>query len=130
MNPSSPAPRRRKLLAGIAVLAVLLCAALAWWHWRSPIQNEEVAAFLNRALGGNRVRFTVDRMVIVRQDDADLQVTVTARAVTLWPLFSKVDAADYLRRTFASRHRVPIPGSHCRPPRPRRMELLRGLRRL
>jgi len=51
-------------------------------------------------MGGGKVQFTVVRVAVTRPNGADLRVAVTATARTLRPLYSKVDAAEYMRATF------------------------------
>ncbi|HEY4988608.1 MAG TPA: hypothetical protein VII09_02320 [Opitutaceae bacterium] len=99
MSPTLPVSPKRKVLAGLAVLALALGGFVAWWHWRSPVDSAELAAFLDKTEGGGHLRFTVDHFGTVRQGDGDLQVSVTATARPLEPLYSSVDAADYLKRT-------------------------------
>jgi hypothetical protein len=99
MNHPLPAPAKRALIGLIAIL-VLVAGFLARRHWQTQIRPDAVAAFLDRTAGGGLVRFSVLRTEILRQDDADLQVSVAATARTFQPLFSKIDTSDYLRRTF------------------------------
>jgi hypothetical protein len=96
----TPAYPKRILLTGIAILALILCAMVAWWHWRTPLGKPEIASFLDRTEDNGRFRFTVDRVAAQRQDDGSLQLSVVATARTQQPLYSRIDTADYLRRTF------------------------------
>ena len=100
MNPPLPAPSKRTVLGGIAILALMLGGLFAWRHWRTPVSTAEVAAYLDRAVGGGRLRFSAVQIRILQRDEADLQMAVAAMARPLEPLYSKIDAADYLQRKF------------------------------
>jgi len=100
MNPPHLASSRLRLLGGAAIIVLAACGFLAWRHWRLPVRTEDVEAFLDRKAGGGRVRFALTRMGTLRKGEADLELNVTATARVLWPLYSKIDASDYLRRTF------------------------------
>ena len=100
MNHPLLAPTKRTFIGGIVILAVVLGGFFVWRRGQTPDLKEAVAAFLDRTVGGGRVRFSVVRIGIVRPGDADLQLSVAATARTLLPLYSRIDATDYLRRTF------------------------------
>lgn len=100
MKPPSLALSKRTILSGIAVLALILAGILAWQHERTMVRADDVAAFLNRTVAGGRVRFSVTEIETLAQNEANLQMTVTATARTPVALYSKIDASDYLRRTF------------------------------
>ena len=93
------ASTKRTFLGGIVILALVL-GGPAWWHSRAPVSTADVSTFLDRTVGGGRMRFFETRVETLRQDDADLQLTVAATARLLKPLYSKIDAADYLQREF------------------------------
>jgi hypothetical protein len=81
------------------VLALALALVFAWRQWRMPVRAEEVASFLDRTMGAGKVRFSDVRIDVARLENGDLRLAVFATAKTLRPLYSKVDAADYFRRT-------------------------------
>lgn len=101
MNPPSTTPAKRTLVAGSVILALAAAGILAWWHFRAPVRAEEVAGFLNKAVGAGKVGFSDVRIGITRQGDSELQLTVAATARTLFPLYAKVETADYLHTTYS-----------------------------
>jgi len=97
MNPQT---RRITLVAAIAALAAAVGGAVFWLHARSTIPEGDVAAFLDATAGSGRVRFTIAKIETLRQDDAGKQVSVTAKAWPVQPLYAKADVAEYMLRTF------------------------------
>jgi hypothetical protein len=100
MNHPLLAHTKRTSIAVTVVLALVVGGYLGWQHWQSQVRPEALAAFLDKTAGGGRVRFSVVRTGILRQDEADLEMTVAATARTIQPLYSKIDTSDYLLRTF------------------------------
>ncbi len=100
MKPPSLALRPRTILGVIAALAVIAAGLIAWQHWRTSVRSGDVEAFLNRTAGGGRVLFSVRQIEALPQGEASRQLTVTATARTPVALYAKIDAADYLQRTF------------------------------
>jgi hypothetical protein len=100
MNPPNPALPRRLLLGGIAVLALLAGGFLLWRHLQTSVSNEEAAAFLDKTVGGGQLRFTVQSVETLRQEAGGPELTVTARALPIRPLYMRADAAEYLHRNF------------------------------
>ena len=96
-----PAPRSpRTLIVGLVILVLVGAGLLVWWrHGRTP-GADDVTAFLNRTAGGGRVRFSVVKMEALPQGEAGVLITVATVARTTGPLYGKIDAADYLLRTF------------------------------
>jgi len=99
MEPPSPKSSKRALFAACAVLVLAVAGIVAWRLLRTPIGTEEVAAFLNKAVGAGKVQFSDARIEITRMGESDLQVTVAATARAMLPLYSRVDATEYLRGT-------------------------------
>ncbi len=99
---SQPPNARSKsvFVTGIAVVALLVGAVLAWRHWRTPVPVEDVTAYLDGTVGGGRVRFSDVRVAVLRRDDSGLLIAVAANSSSLGPLYSKIDASEYLHRTF------------------------------
>lgn len=100
MGQSSLARSKRIILGGSIVLALVCGGLLAWWHGRPPIPAADLEGYLDKTFGGGRVLFSVLQSTELRLDENDLQVSVTATARTLQPLYSQIDAPQYLRRTF------------------------------
>jgi hypothetical protein len=100
MNHPFLASTKRAFFCGIAILALIFGGFLAWRHSRTSVPTEEVAAFLDRTVGDGQLRFSAVQIGSLQHDDANLQITVEATARTLRPLYSKIDAADYLQRSF------------------------------
>lgn len=98
-TPSSTSAKRI-LVAGSVVLALAIAGILTWRQLRSPVRTEDVAGFLNKAVGAGKVGFSDVRIGITRQGDSELQLTVTATARTLFPLYARVETADYLHATY------------------------------
>jgi hypothetical protein len=88
------------LIAGIAIAVLVIGGVLAWLHWRSPVPTEDVTAYLDGTVAGGRVRFSDVKVDTLRRDESGLLIAVVANSTSLGPLYSKVDAAEYLRRTF------------------------------
>ncbi|HEY5078353.1 MAG TPA: hypothetical protein VII43_00845 [Opitutaceae bacterium] len=95
MNPST-----RRMLLGFVALAIAVGGVLAWRLGRASVGKEEVAAFLDKSVGGGIVRFEEIAIEPVRRADGDQQLRVSAKASAVQPLYSKADAADYLARAF------------------------------
>jgi hypothetical protein len=95
---SPPVPRsQRTIIVSLVVLALLGAGLLVWWrHGRTPAA-EEVTAFLNRTVGGGRVRFSEVKMAALLQGEAGQQILVVTTAKTIGSLYTRIDAADYLR---------------------------------
>ena len=91
---------KRTLLAGGLMLALIVAGFFGLRHWRNPIPAEEVASYLDKVMGAGKVRFSDVRVEATRLENGDLRLAAYATARTLRPLFSKVDAAAYLRGTF------------------------------
>ena len=72
---SPPVPRsQRTIIVSLVVLALLGAGLLVWWrHGRTPAA-EEVTAFLNRTVGGGRVRFSEVKMAALLQGEAGQQI--------------------------------------------------------
>jgi hypothetical protein len=100
MSTPPPAPSRRTVLGATAVLLLVLMGLLAWRYARTRIEPTEVAAYLEKAFGGGNVRFTDVRVETQGQEESGQRITVSAKGWTLRPLYTKIDAADYLARTF------------------------------
>ena len=94
------ASAKRTFLGGIAILALILGGFLGWLHFRTQVPAAEVTAFLDRTAGAGRLRFSAVEIKARRLDEGGLQLNVDATARTLQPLYSKIDASDYLRRKF------------------------------
>ena len=91
----------RRTLLGVMVILTIVCAGLLIWkHLQTPVPATEVGAFLDRKLGDGRYRFSALQIEILRKDDADLQLSVAATARLLEPLYSKIDATDFLLGKF------------------------------
>ena len=88
------------LLGGFVLVALAACGFLAWQYGHRSVGRAEVGAFLDRTSGGGQVRFSVTKVEPLRRVDGDLQVSVTANALPLQALYSKIDTSDYLSRTF------------------------------
>jgi len=136
MNPP-PLPRSRRVLpAALALLVVVAAAAGVWWWMRPVVPPADVEAFLNRTAGGDRFRFTADKIGTIRQGEGELQLTVDATAHVLLPLYQAVDTADYLEHTLGvdvaataeGRRLLALPRtgatSDIRPPDPYKFTLL------
>ena len=95
MNPST----RRLLLGGLA-LAIVVGGLLAWRLGRTSVRTDDVAQFLDKAVGGGLVRFEDVEIEPVRRVDADRQLGVSAKASPVQPLYTTVDPAEYLARSF------------------------------
>jgi hypothetical protein len=100
MSPSPNARSTSVFIAGIAIAVLLVAGVLAWLHWRSPVPTEDVTAYLDGTIGGGRVRFSDVKVDSLRRDESGLLIAVAANSTSVGPLYSKVDAAEYLRRTF------------------------------
>jgi hypothetical protein len=100
MNHPLFVPTRRTFFGGIAILALILGGILAWRHFRTQAPAAELTAFLERTAGAGRLRFSAVEIRTLRQDEGGLQLSVAATARTLQPLYSKIDATDYLRQKF------------------------------
>jgi hypothetical protein len=92
---------KRLILAGVVAVAVILAGFLAWRHWRMPVDSSAVASFLDKAVGGGRVRFSDLKVSAAPLESGDLQLNVGATARAVVPLFSGADPTDYLRRTLS-----------------------------
>jgi hypothetical protein len=97
MNPQSS---RKTIIAGVAALAVAVGCFLLWRHTGASVPADEVAAFLDATQGNGRVRFTVVKIDTLRQDAAGRQVAVAAKAWPVQALYTRIDTADFLQRTF------------------------------
>ena len=95
--PLSSVPNRKKWILSGGV-AVALLAVAGWWYWHSPVSSDEVAAFLDRTEGGGRVFFSHLKVGTFQQGDSALEFTIEARAETLVPLYTRIDAEEFLRR--------------------------------
>jgi hypothetical protein len=93
------AAKKRTILGCAAALALAAGAALFWWHGRVPVAKADVAAFLDRTQGGDRLRFTVEAVAPLREANGEIQLGVAATGHATGPLFTKLDAADYLARS-------------------------------
>jgi hypothetical protein len=91
---------RRTVLGGIVILALALGAFLVWRHERDRIRAPEIEAYLDKSFGGGNVRFSDAHVETLGQDEAGVRIAVSAKAWSLRPLYVKIDAADYLQRTF------------------------------
>jgi hypothetical protein len=94
-------PPNRRILAIAAV--AFLCAAVGgflFWRARTSIPESEVAAFLDTTVGSGRVRFTVVKMTPLPGKGAGRQVSVSAKAWPVQPLYTKADTPEYLLRVF------------------------------
>jgi hypothetical protein len=100
MNPSPSTSSRRLLLGAIVIVAAAAGGTLAWHSRRASPGKEQVAAFLDKAAGAGQLRFSAVTIEPLQKVEGDLQVTVTAQAWPLQPLYTRIDPADYLRRTF------------------------------
>ena len=96
MQTPLPKSTRLALIASGAVLALGLVASVALRQRRAAIRANEVAVYLDKAAGAGKVTFSGLRVAVTRQGDADLGMSVSATASATAPLYSKVDAADYL----------------------------------
>lgn len=94
---SAPRPQR-PLIISLVIVALVCAGLLGWWRHGQTPGTEEVSAFLNRTAGAGRVRFSVVKMDVLSQG-SDSQLTVVATARSIGPLYTKNDAADYLRNT-------------------------------
>jgi hypothetical protein len=100
MNHPLLAPIHRPLLVGIVAIALVSGGFFAWQRGRTSVPTEELAAFLDRTVDRDRVQFSEVRMEILQPERTDLRMAVDATARTIRPLYSPVDAADYLGRRF------------------------------
>lgn len=100
MSKPFPALSKRAVLGGLAILALVLGGLLAWRYARARIQAPEIAAYLDRTFGGGNVRFSDVQIETQGQTEVGQRITVSAKAWTLRPLYTKIDASDYLQRTF------------------------------
>jgi hypothetical protein len=98
MNPPSTARSRRALITGIAVVALISGSVLAWLNLRMVVPEAEVTAYLDGTLGDGRVRFSDVKVDTLRKEESGLLIAVAATARSLGPLYSKIDAAEYLHR--------------------------------
>ena len=73
MNQPPPARSRRLLAAALALLVAAAAAAAVWAWLRPAVPPADVEAFLNRTAGGDRFRFTADKIGTIRQGDARQQ---------------------------------------------------------
>lgn len=85
------------LLAASLVLVLALAGILVASRWRAPLRSDEVAAFLERSAASGKYKLSDVKITVTRLGDADLRVSVAATARTTGPLYSRVDAADYLQ---------------------------------
>jgi len=85
------------LLAASLVLVLALAGILVASRWRAPLGSDEVAAFLERSAASGKYKLSDVKITVTRLGDADLRVSVAATARTTGPLYSRVDAADYLQ---------------------------------
>lgn len=85
------------LLAVSVALGLAVAGILVAGRWRAPLRADEVAAFLELTAGSGKYTFADVRIAITRLGDADLRVSVSATAKATGPLFSRIDAADYLQ---------------------------------
>jgi hypothetical protein len=88
------------MIVGAAAIVVLAAAAFFFWLHGHSVPAGEVAAFLDRTVGGGQVRFEVQKIDSLGSDAAGRKIAVLAKAWPVQPLFNKVDMGDYLRRTF------------------------------
>jgi hypothetical protein len=100
MEPPQPARRLIALFGVGLMLAFALACFFAWRIWGMPVRVEEVASFLDKTMGAGKVKFSGVRVGVTRLENGDLKLAVFATARTLRPLYSKVDAAAYLRGAF------------------------------
>jgi hypothetical protein len=100
MNHLFPSSTKRTLLGVMVILTIVCAGLLVWRHLQTPVPAAEVAAFLDRKLGAGRYRLSAVQIGILRKDEADLQLSVAATARLLQPLYSKLDATDFLQRKF------------------------------
>jgi hypothetical protein len=98
--PMNPQSHKRRIAASVVALVVVLGGLLVWQHERSAIAPADVAGFLDTTVGAGRVRFTVSSVETLRKDDSGQQVAVAAKAWPAEPLYTRVDSADYLMRSF------------------------------
>jgi hypothetical protein len=101
MAPSPPTSRPWRILAAVGAAVLVLGGVVFWWQGRSPVDPEAVASYLDRTVGGGRVRFSDARVSATPLENGDLQLAVEASATALAPLYSKRDAGDYLQRSFS-----------------------------
>ena len=99
MQPS-PVPRsQRTLIASLVVVALVCAVVFVWWRQARAPGAEEVTAFLNQTVGGDRVLFSVEKLEPLARVEAGWKMIVAAKARTIEPLYSKIDTAEYLGRT-------------------------------
>jgi hypothetical protein len=96
MNPQN---RRILVIAAVAFLGAAVGGFL-FWRSRTNIPEADVAAFLDGTVGSGRVRFTVVTMTPLPASNGGRQVSVTAKAWPVQPLYTKADTAEYLLRVF------------------------------
>ncbi len=99
MHPS-PAPRSPRTLIVSLVFVALICAGLfVWWRQSRAPGTEGVTAFLNQTVGGDRILFSIEKLEPLAHSDADWKMIVAAKARTIEPLYSQIDAASYMTKT-------------------------------
>ena len=98
MQPS-PAPRsHRTLIVSLVVLVLIGAGAFVWWRQTRAPEADGVTAFLNQTVGGDRVLFSVEKLEPLTHGEAGWKMLVSAKARTIEPLYTKIDAAEYLAK--------------------------------
>ncbi len=123
MQPSPAIRPQRKIIVNLIILALIGVGCLIWWRNGQTPGTEEVTAFLNRTVGGGRVRFSVVKRDALSQGEAGLNIMIVATARTAGPLYTKIDTADYLNKTIQldprtsseARRILSNPGSSAQP---------------
>src|SRR4051812_43317180 len=96
---SSPAPRSpRTLIVSLVVLALVGAGVFFWWRQTRAPGADGVTAFLNQAVGGDRVLFSVEKLEALARGEAGWKMLVAAKARTIEPLYSKIDSSEYLAK--------------------------------
>lgn len=109
---SSPASRSQRALIVSLVVATLVCAGIfAWRHQARAPGADEVTAFLNQTVGGDRVLFAVEKLEPLAKSETGWKMLVGAKARTIEPFYSKIDTAEYMARTL---HLDPVTSGEAR----------------
>ena len=97
---SSSVPRSpRTLTASFVVVALVVAGIFFWWRQTRAPGADGVTAFLNQTVGGDHVLFSVEKLEPLARGEAGWKMIVRAKALTIEPLYSRIDPADYMRRT-------------------------------
>ena len=96
---SSPVPRSPRILIASLVAVALVCAGVFfWWRQTRAPGADGVTAFLNQTVGGDRVLFSIEKLEPLARGEVGWKMIVRAKALTIEPLYSKIDPADYLAK--------------------------------